>query len=113
MIKKMLSIITGCGASLIYFFLINSYVVEIEISQGGLVSHMIGGSNPWLAVYAFDQRDSVFQLLFGGNEGIWLNWYLGIQMLVKTVFLGIMIGFGVKLLLNFCTERWLKNKKEL
>lgn len=79
------------------FFLGISYIDEVVPSAGagGFFQYKIGFLFPWLTVYSnTGDRRSTFDLLFSGNEGVYMN-LLGLMLYVILVLL---IGLLVQML---------------
>lgn len=98
MTKSIVSSVSGIIASLTYFVVANSFVIEREITSSGLIFHKIGWPNPWVIVYSYMEQNNVWQLLFGGNEGILINWLSLIRIVTGCAVVGVAVGLGIRFL---------------
>lgn len=99
--KKLKLYLPGILTGAVTFILCNSFISAVE-KIGSQYYHYVGFPFNWLIIYTNDQRDSLFSLLSGGNEGV----NVLIQGVFFTVCLHIVIGLLVCLL-----AKWIRKKR--
>ena len=99
--NRIKTFLPGILTGAVTFILCNSFITSVE-KAGYQYYHYVGFPFNWLIIYTNDQRDSLFSLLFGGNEGVNVQ-ILGVFF---TVCLHIVIGLLVCLL-----AKWIRKKR--
>ena len=116
-IKKVVAYLVAVLTSLNYFIQTSAAAELVSHNADGfgtytVSSYTLAGIRPWLTVYSYEYQKETFHLLFGGNEGVLINWHVLLIKLAGTVTLGAVIGLAVWVLITYCVDKWLDKKPD-